>query len=320
VTGPAGRHADIFATKGRPVSTALSILDATPDTALSTAEMADRERLVGVVRRFVAMSFEAAEALAQLRDRKLYRSTHPTFESFCRDVFDLGRSQAYRLIDHQRSVKVLSAAADTDGPMTIPLPTAVNQTKPLAGLPDETVVKVWKVATEDAGGGVPTEVQVKSARAKIVPEGVETEVTGPDDVRAAREAGIIPAGAEVIIEEGDPDPAPPPPPKELTDAEYLEACPARAGLTDRCRKWFDAEALAFRHCTPFRLTFSRQCKPLMNKAKREGGHVGPYMSRLSNFLRIADPTRWVACKVCDGSGMVPVIGQCGSCRGHGYHV
>ena len=31
--------------------------------------------------------FEAGKALAQLRDRRLYRSTHRTFEEYCRDRF-----------------------------------------------------------------------------------------------------------------------------------------------------------------------------------------------------------------------------------------
>jgi hypothetical protein len=31
--------------------------------------------------------FEAGRALTELRDRRLYRSTHRTFEKYCRDRF-----------------------------------------------------------------------------------------------------------------------------------------------------------------------------------------------------------------------------------------
>ena len=38
-------------------------------------------------------------ALRELRDRKLYRSTHETFEKYCQDRFGMQRRHPYRLID-----------------------------------------------------------------------------------------------------------------------------------------------------------------------------------------------------------------------------
>ena len=43
--------------------------------------------------------FEAGKALMELRDRKLYRSTHKTFEEYCRDRFGHNRRQSYLLMD-----------------------------------------------------------------------------------------------------------------------------------------------------------------------------------------------------------------------------
>ncbi|MBD2451377.1 hypothetical protein H6G76_30485 [Nostoc sp. FACHB-152] len=42
--------------------------------------------------------FEAGKALAELRDCRLYRSTHRTFEEYCRDRFGHSRQQSNYLI------------------------------------------------------------------------------------------------------------------------------------------------------------------------------------------------------------------------------
>ncbi len=41
----------------------------------------------------------AGKALTELRDRKLYRSTHKTFEEYCRERFGFERRYPYRLIE-----------------------------------------------------------------------------------------------------------------------------------------------------------------------------------------------------------------------------
>ncbi|WP_414624320.1 hypothetical protein [Calothrix sp. CCY 0018] len=43
--------------------------------------------------------YEAGKALMELRDRRLYRSTHKTFEEYCRDRFGYNRSRSYQFID-----------------------------------------------------------------------------------------------------------------------------------------------------------------------------------------------------------------------------
>ncbi len=42
--------------------------------------------------------FEAGKALTELRDRRLYRSTHKTFEDYCRDRFGHSWQQSNYLI------------------------------------------------------------------------------------------------------------------------------------------------------------------------------------------------------------------------------
>lgn len=52
----------------------------------------------GIIRRGVATWREVGDALATIRDRRLYRETHATFDAYARDRWDIGRSRAYQLI------------------------------------------------------------------------------------------------------------------------------------------------------------------------------------------------------------------------------
>jgi hypothetical protein len=65
-------------------ATATIIVTAAEVEELSNEELRDRLHLE---RRVERAFFEAGKALAQLRDRRLYRSTHHTFEEYCKDRF-----------------------------------------------------------------------------------------------------------------------------------------------------------------------------------------------------------------------------------------
>ncbi|MHC5822546.1 MAG: hypothetical protein ACYT04_43595, partial [Nostoc sp.] len=62
---------------------------------LTEEEQRDRLHLE---RRVERAFFEAGKALTELRDRRLYRSTHKTFEEYCRDRFGHSRQQSNYLI------------------------------------------------------------------------------------------------------------------------------------------------------------------------------------------------------------------------------
>ncbi len=50
------------------------------------------------------------EALAEIRDSKLYKDSHKTFEAYCKARWDLGRSRAYELIDQAKVTKAITEA------------------------------------------------------------------------------------------------------------------------------------------------------------------------------------------------------------------
>lgn len=121
---------------------------------LSVDEERDRLHLERKVERAF---YEAGMALKQLRDRRLYRSTHKTFESYCRDRFGYGRDAAYLKIVAAEVYDNLNEIMPTNC-RQIPLPTNEHQLRYIAKarLKPEMQLEVWQQAVELAEGKVPS--------------------------------------------------------------------------------------------------------------------------------------------------------------------
>ncbi|MBV8887994.1 MAG: hypothetical protein JO235_28905, partial [Chroococcidiopsidaceae cyanobacterium CP_BM_RX_35] len=115
---------------------------------LTEQELEDRQRLeLKVERAFV----EAGAALRDLRDQRLYRSTHHTFEEYCRDRFGFNRISAHNKIAASDVFHNLFTIGEQ-----IPLPTNERQVRPLTALKPEEQREVWQQSVEAAGGRVPS--------------------------------------------------------------------------------------------------------------------------------------------------------------------
>ncbi|MHC5779878.1 hypothetical protein [Nostoc sp.] len=142
---------------------------------LTEEEQRDRLHLERKVEKAV---FEAGKALMELRDRKLYRSIHRTFEEYCRDRFGYTHRRVNYLI--AGSVVFDNIATGTNcsqnegvdetgtncsqneevdktrfNPSLI-LPTNEGQVRPLTQLEPQQQVEVWQRAVQEAGGKVPS--------------------------------------------------------------------------------------------------------------------------------------------------------------------
>ena len=116
---------------------------------LSLEEEADRQRLELKVERAF---HESGKALTELRSRRLYRSTHKTFEEYCRDRFGFTRAAAYYLIS---AAEVMNNLISKCQQFVDILPTKENQCRPLTKLEPEEQAIVWQKAVEQVGGKVP---------------------------------------------------------------------------------------------------------------------------------------------------------------------
>lgn len=132
------------------------------DLELSDAEALERHRLeLRVERAF----YEAGSALRELRDKRLYRSTHQTFEEYCRERFGYQRRHSYQLIEAAAVVENLCAngaqkSLDINGAQV--LPTSERQVRALTQLEPAEQIEVWQQAVEAAGNKVPNGRIVKS--------------------------------------------------------------------------------------------------------------------------------------------------------------
>jgi hypothetical protein len=67
--------------------------------ALSTTERSLLQECEAVIERGVKTFVEVGQALLQIRDERLYRASHKTFEEYCRERWDWSRSYVHRQIE-----------------------------------------------------------------------------------------------------------------------------------------------------------------------------------------------------------------------------
>jgi len=129
-----------------PQSSAIEVVE--PEE-LTPEEVRDRLYLE---RQIEKAFYLAGRALMELRDRRLYRSTHRTFEEYCRDRFGYNRSYSYQLMD---------AAIVVDNLQKCPqiadiFPNREGQVRPLTKLEPDQQREVWQQAVKEAGDKIPT--------------------------------------------------------------------------------------------------------------------------------------------------------------------
>ncbi|MHC5762546.1 hypothetical protein [Nostoc sp.] len=129
---------------------------------LSEEEQSDRLHLEQKIERAF---YEAGKALMELCDRKLYRSTHGTFEEYCRDRFGYSRRQPYLLMEAAVVFDNLTAKCD---PLDHILPTNERQVRPMTKLEPHQQQQVWQLSVQEASGKVPTGRIVKDVVQRIM--------------------------------------------------------------------------------------------------------------------------------------------------------
>ncbi|MBG1263718.1 hypothetical protein, partial [Nostoc commune] len=141
---------------------------------LTEQEISDRLLLERKVERAF---FEAGKALMELRDRRLYRSTHKTFEDYCSDRFSYTHRHVNYLIAGSLIVENIimgtnssqNEKADEMGTNSSQiLPTSEVQVRPLAKLEPQQQPEAWQQAVEQAKGKVPSGRIVKDVVQRIM--------------------------------------------------------------------------------------------------------------------------------------------------------
>ena len=109
--------------------------------------------LEAVIERGLTTFVEVGQALLEIREHRLYRETHESFETYCRERWNWSRQRAHQMIE----ASSVSTMVDTDS-------LNERQARELARLKDEpeAIREVWSEVKEERGDAV-TAADVRSA-------------------------------------------------------------------------------------------------------------------------------------------------------------
>jgi len=107
---------------------------------LSKREAAELHECEAVIERGLATFLEVGNALLRIRDNRLYRLTHRSFQQYCLDRWSIGRIYAWRLIGAAERINLLPDSVD------IPRPSNEFQVRPFLKLAPEQFPTAWKRA------------------------------------------------------------------------------------------------------------------------------------------------------------------------------
>ena len=131
--------------------------------AITAAESKRLVELEEIIEKGVGTFLRVGEALAEIRDSRLYRIEHATFEDYCREEWQMARRTAYQFIDGAVAAENVRHGAHVE-------PTNERQVRPLTKLETpEQQREAWTVATETAAAeGKPvTAKHVETAVEKV---------------------------------------------------------------------------------------------------------------------------------------------------------
>jgi len=150
---------------------------------LSVAEKSRLDELTGVVDRHLKSFMEVGRALSEIRDARLYRNTHESFEEFCKEKWDIGRNYANKQIAaYEVTTNLSSNGYNCTHQLTSPdqmamepqpvfrLPMNEAQVRPLveAKLSGPEQLEIWGRVCEEAGpdGKITAAMVAKAVKGK----------------------------------------------------------------------------------------------------------------------------------------------------------
>jgi hypothetical protein len=139
---------------------------------LTAGEESELEHLEQVIDRGMATFVEVGRALLTIRDRRLYRSSHETFEGYCLERWGFTRTYAHRLISATEVVSNVANLATNPNP-----PSRESHARPLVGLPAARQQQVWTQANREAQeeGARVTAARIEEILRRAAPARVPSE-------------------------------------------------------------------------------------------------------------------------------------------------
>jgi hypothetical protein len=130
---------------------------------ISLPESRDLIALEKVIECGLETFVRVGEALATIRDRRLYRTEHPTFADYCKAKWKMSDRRARQLMDAAEVASTIAKSGTT-------VPKSERQARPLAALPPAQQAEAWEKAVAASPDGQPTakavQVVVETMNAK----------------------------------------------------------------------------------------------------------------------------------------------------------
>ena len=145
---------------------------------LGTVEYNQLQECERIIEEGYTAFLKVGSALIKVRDSRLYRTTHQTFEAYCEKRWGFTRTRAYELMSAANISQAVSEISD------IPV-TSESHAKALRGLDPETAAEVMERATET---GTVTATSIREARKEIAPE--SATVTTTETVTTERQVDL----------------------------------------------------------------------------------------------------------------------------------
>ena len=124
--------------------------------ALTTAEADKLEKFEAVIGKGMSSFLEVGNALAEIKQGKLYRSTYKTFENYCDKRWGFTRQRAHQLVyaadmAEELKAEVAKVKMSTQVDKTVPVANE-RQARELSRLPDNFRLDAWQEAVKRAEG------------------------------------------------------------------------------------------------------------------------------------------------------------------------
>jgi len=138
----------------------------TESTKLNVVERRELQSLEEIIQRSLNTLIESGAALLSIRDKKLWRESHKSFEAYVRDKWDIEKNYANKIIASSETVKKLGTIVPKT-PRAAEI-TREGQLRELSGVPSESLAAVVNQAAKIAGDDTITAKDLRQAREAVL--------------------------------------------------------------------------------------------------------------------------------------------------------
>jgi len=138
----------------------------TESPKLNVVERRELQSLEEIIQRSLNTLIESGSALLSIRDKKLWRESHKSFEAYVRDKWGFEKNYANKIIASSETVKKLGTIVPKT-PKALEI-TTEGQLRELTGVPSESLAAVVKEAAKIAGDDVITAKDIRQAKEQVL--------------------------------------------------------------------------------------------------------------------------------------------------------